>query len=389
MNKKILLSLSIISIISVIVIGGTIAYFSDTEVSENNIITSGALDLTLNGHNNVTTAVVVIEDMKPSQTWYSGPITLSVYNNPGRIYKHIVNEIICEDVFLTEPECEEGGGIWIDGQGCTGDYNPEDYLPEVTWLDIERWEDFDKNGEIDENEWVVLIPDNEINIDEIASHWIYLGTYGYPMMTNELVIRQSFHMDQGAGNEYQMDSCTFIEEFMVMQTNAGHPDNPYIPQQNVVLDSINVGDSDSVSMMSHNAQLWFNDPMAGNYGGRDGGETLATIGGDDDDSGTCDPDESEATFELDAGLETANKLIIRHLDGSANDSFDVYVDGVLVYSYAGNQYPGEVWTTTTIDLGTDSFTGLATIKLDITGNYPWGMCSTYGQGAVNWAKITN
>jgi len=45
MNKKIILSLSIIGIAAAIAIGGTVAYFSDTETSTGNILVAGSLDL--------------------------------------------------------------------------------------------------------------------------------------------------------------------------------------------------------------------------------------------------------------------------------------------------------------------------------------------------------
>ncbi|OPL11982.1 MAG: hypothetical protein AVO34_01815 [Firmicutes bacterium ML8_F2] len=45
--KKIILSLSVIVAVAAIVIGGTIAYFSDTEVSEGNTFTAGNLDVTI------------------------------------------------------------------------------------------------------------------------------------------------------------------------------------------------------------------------------------------------------------------------------------------------------------------------------------------------------
>ena len=45
MNKKIVISLSIIGVVAAIGIGGTIAYFNDTETSTGNIFTAGALDL--------------------------------------------------------------------------------------------------------------------------------------------------------------------------------------------------------------------------------------------------------------------------------------------------------------------------------------------------------
>jgi len=45
MNKKILISLSVIGLVAAIVVGGTIAYFSDTETSTGNTFTAGAIDL--------------------------------------------------------------------------------------------------------------------------------------------------------------------------------------------------------------------------------------------------------------------------------------------------------------------------------------------------------
>jgi predicted ribosomally synthesized peptide with SipW-like signal peptide len=54
MNKKIILSLSIIGIVAAIAIGGTIAYFSDTETSVGNTLTAGAIDLKIDNESYVT-----------------------------------------------------------------------------------------------------------------------------------------------------------------------------------------------------------------------------------------------------------------------------------------------------------------------------------------------
>lgn len=50
MNKRILISLSIIGAVAAIAIGGTIAYFSDVETSTGNTFTAGTLDLTIDNH---------------------------------------------------------------------------------------------------------------------------------------------------------------------------------------------------------------------------------------------------------------------------------------------------------------------------------------------------
>jgi len=47
MTKKIIISLSIIGLVAAIVVGGTIAYFSDTETSTGNTFTAGSIDLTV------------------------------------------------------------------------------------------------------------------------------------------------------------------------------------------------------------------------------------------------------------------------------------------------------------------------------------------------------
>jgi len=45
MNKKILISLSVIGLVAAVAIGGTIAYFNDTETSTGNIFVAGSIDL--------------------------------------------------------------------------------------------------------------------------------------------------------------------------------------------------------------------------------------------------------------------------------------------------------------------------------------------------------
>lgn len=47
MNKKVIVSLAVIGIVAAVAIGATIAYFSDTETSANNIFTAGTIDLSI------------------------------------------------------------------------------------------------------------------------------------------------------------------------------------------------------------------------------------------------------------------------------------------------------------------------------------------------------
>jgi len=57
MNKKLIVSLAIMAIAGAAAIGGTMAYFSDTETSKGNTFTAGSLDLTVDSqctYNGVT-----------------------------------------------------------------------------------------------------------------------------------------------------------------------------------------------------------------------------------------------------------------------------------------------------------------------------------------------
>ena len=73
MNKKIIISLSVIGAVAAIAVGGTIAYFSDTETSSGNTFTAGTLNLTVNTNDGTNTVVFNVSDVKPGDkgdgTW--------------------------------------------------------------------------------------------------------------------------------------------------------------------------------------------------------------------------------------------------------------------------------------------------------------------------------
>ncbi|MDO9517729.1 MAG: TasA family protein, partial [Methanosarcinaceae archaeon] len=67
LNKKMLLSLLIIGVVSVSAGAGTWAYFTDTETSTGNTFTAGTLDLIVNGVD-ITTERFEISDVAPGDT---------------------------------------------------------------------------------------------------------------------------------------------------------------------------------------------------------------------------------------------------------------------------------------------------------------------------------
>lgn len=71
--KKILISLSIIAVVAVVAIGGTIAYFQDTETSVGNILSAGELDMKImdndESYGDGVKATWTAEDVKPGNQY--------------------------------------------------------------------------------------------------------------------------------------------------------------------------------------------------------------------------------------------------------------------------------------------------------------------------------
>jgi len=106
MNKKIILSLSVIGIVAAIAVGGTIAYFSDTETSVGNTFTAGTIDISLNSKGGQAVQTVSGDlDLKPSQTGWTKAVVTNVGTNPAEIWKHIGN-VENREHGIVEPEQE-------------------------------------------------------------------------------------------------------------------------------------------------------------------------------------------------------------------------------------------------------------------------------------------
>ena len=85
--KKILISLSVIAAAAAIAVGGTIAYFSDTETSTGNTFTAGSIDLKVDSVAHFNGMICTdTGDTSPSYTWQyeeGTPQSSSHYPQPG------------------------------------------------------------------------------------------------------------------------------------------------------------------------------------------------------------------------------------------------------------------------------------------------------------------
>ena len=135
MNKKILVSLTIVAAVAAVVVGATTAFFSDTETSEGNTFTAGAIDLGIdnesyyNGEFNPGTSWDLtfdldedgphfffnFADLKPGD-WGEDTISVHVDNNDAWACMSI-ELTATDDNGLTEPEEDDGDTTGGDGEG--------------------------------------------------------------------------------------------------------------------------------------------------------------------------------------------------------------------------------------------------------------------------------
>ncbi len=200
MNKKILISLGVVGIAAAIAIGGTVAFFSDTETSTGNTFTAGAIDLGidntsyLNGVANAGTSWSLtydldddggpadgeylffdFADLKPGD-W--GEDTISIHVNNNDAWVCMSAQITAdEDMTCTEPELEDEPECGTDNEG-----ELDDEINFVFWAD-----DSDNVLEQDEYENGVFtgtIRDFYATSPRIVadSNWnIFTGTSGTPL----------------------------------------------------------------------------------------------------------------------------------------------------------------------------------------------------------------
>lgn len=133
--KKIIISLSIIGVVAAVIIGGTIAFFSDTETSTGNTFTAGAIDLTIDNESYVTGPEGTLVRSEET-SWELDNLTGQLFFNfsdlkPGDIGEDTISlHVDSNDAYLcaalritddsdqscTEPELEDDAGCPDGGE---------------------------------------------------------------------------------------------------------------------------------------------------------------------------------------------------------------------------------------------------------------------------------
>jgi len=217
--KKILgLSIAVL-LVTGLVVGGTLAYFSDTETSTGNLFTAGTIDLEVNGTNPWTSDIdAAWTDYKPDQTVSAAQITLTnVGTNPMDVWMKITKGECTggasvyppapgTPIASSEPEWVESGGETTYVEKC--DINTV-IRYELTVGDISKIA-YGANYTISDN---VALPTTGID-----TKYIWLGNIA---AAGTLTVDQNFKMDASTTNWAQGDTMTFDIEFFAQQNEAG------------------------------------------------------------------------------------------------------------------------------------------------------------------------
>lgn len=111
--KQIVISIMTITLVSLLIVGGAFAQFSDTEISEQNSITAGTLDLVVNAENPLESVLVDLDNMCPGDYQEVEVQLTNQGSQPGDAWI-MFTDLLCETGAFVEPEAEAEEGIPVD-----------------------------------------------------------------------------------------------------------------------------------------------------------------------------------------------------------------------------------------------------------------------------------
>ena len=218
--KKIIISLAVIGVVSAVVIGGTIAYFSDTETSVGNTFTAGTIDIAIDNEN-PWTSHYDIGDLKPGETGYINFDITNEGTNPVNISKTLTNiegtggtkiGYTCNNVSVSsEPEFLAESGI-ISSEGVCSDSGwkaIDDVETQIIYdLSVKVYAD---SGTTNPIWWQTIYTDTDGKsiADVYGSSGGQYVTLGMIPVGGHMEVTQSYHFNPDAENQYQGDQLSF------------------------------------------------------------------------------------------------------------------------------------------------------------------------------------
>jgi predicted ribosomally synthesized peptide with SipW-like signal peptide len=199
MNSKIILSLLVIGVVSAVAIGGTVAYFSDTETSTGNTFTAGTLDLNVDD-GNINVVKFTVTDANPGATGGGTWIVKNVGSVAGYLDLEAISQIN-DDNGCTEPEAAVPDTTCGAGEGELG-----------ANMNIDLFVDANNNGVNDSETVIYAGPLSGIAASYDLSLALAAAATNY--------IRLNYTIPTTVGNIIQSDSTTLNLSFELGQTAA-------------------------------------------------------------------------------------------------------------------------------------------------------------------------
>ncbi|MCK5510881.1 SipW-dependent-type signal peptide-containing protein [Candidatus Parcubacteria bacterium] len=209
--RKILLSILVIGAMSALVAGGTISFFSDTEISTGNTFTAGTIHISIDGEN-PWSRNFVWDDIKPGKDF---EIEFEITNeglNPLKLWK-IIKCVEYDDNGIIEPEQE-----WYD-ENNSG--NPKNDIDSA--IIYEMYVDgklaISKEAGITMNH----VKDNYMGLVKLDQPFEQNNGDGILQPDESVNVIQRYYMREDTENWAQSDKMTFVIEIEARQVSAPEP----------------------------------------------------------------------------------------------------------------------------------------------------------------------
>lgn len=218
MERKILFGIMLISVVALFIGGGTYAYFSDTEIAEDNTFTAGSLNLKVGDADPCTESISFL-NLAPGDSGSTSWLIQNVGSVDGN-FSISISAITSNE--NTRYEMEIDAGDLSDGEG-----ELEDHLKVAIWMDKDTsgtWNIGDYYLEDDGSTEVYAsdpLPAVAYNImDDYASvSWTDVQT---DLVNGDIgALNIQYDLPDSADiNEVQSDSCVFNMTFTLEQSSV-------------------------------------------------------------------------------------------------------------------------------------------------------------------------
>lgn len=214
-----------VAVIIALVTTGTLAQFSDTETSEDNVFTAGIIDLEIDAEDTEGVIFSAQDDPLPKIFNYlpesdikpgdSGEVTISLHLKADSNNADLWMQVQSLENFgglNPEPECEAEGGTWDnETQTCSGATSVDNDI--ASKILVKLWiDDNDASGTPGDNIW----QDGEtVLYDDTLSGLTAAGVAGKLTVKTDAVacityyVGWSWELPSTVTNEHQGDYCTF------------------------------------------------------------------------------------------------------------------------------------------------------------------------------------